>query len=71
MAQLSLEVVNRVENSRVLLQKVAEGLRESLGLACSNLAQSALLVLIKVPVHLADLGGGQLGDAACANTVIP
>lgn len=70
MAQLRLEVFDGVEDGGVLAQEVAEGLGEGLGLEIPHCAQLALVLLVNVPVHLANLAGRELGDAAHASAVV-
>lgn len=70
LAQLGLEVVDGMEDSRVLAQEVAERLGEGLGLEVPHGAQLALVLLVHVPVDLADLVRRELGDAVHAGAVV-
>lgn len=68
--QLRLEVVDSVEDGRVLAQKVEEGLRERFRLEVPHAAESALVFLVDMPVDLLNLAGRKLGDAFDAGAVI-
>lgn len=70
LVKLRLEVVDGVEDGRVLGQEVAEGLGVGLGLGLGDLAEPARMILGDVPVDLGDLAGVEFGDAAGAGTVV-
>lgn len=70
MVQLFRKVLYGVENGRVLLQEVAEGLGKGGGLDVGDLAQATGLVLSEVPVDLPNLARRQFSDAGCAGAVV-
>lgn len=59
-----------MEDSRVLAQEVEKRLGEGLGLEIPHGAQLALVLLVHVPVDLADLVRRELGDAVHAGAVV-
>lgn len=68
--ELGLAVVDGVEDGRVLGQEVAKRLGKGLGLGGGDLAEAAVVVLVEVPVDLADLVRLQLSDAGRAGAVV-
>lgn len=68
--KLLLKVVNSVEDSRVLLEEVAERFGESLRLELLNLAQATSLTSLQVPIDLTDLVSRKLGDTRRADAVV-
>ena len=68
--QLGVEVVDSMEDGRILLQEVAEGLSEGLWLALGNLTETTDLVCGQMPVDLVDFARGKLADARGAHPVL-
>jgi hypothetical protein len=65
-----LEIIDSVKDGGVLLKKVGKRLCESLRFELLDLAQTARLAFLEVPVDLTDLVRRKLGDARCAHAVI-
>ncbi|KAI6762935.1 hypothetical protein HG530_008915 [Fusarium avenaceum] len=65
-----LEIIDSVKDGGVLLKKVGERFCESLGFELLDLAQTARLAFLEVPVDLTDLVRRKLRDTRCAHAVV-